>query len=437
MRQRLDRIRMAKYLQLLFHTALFWGAVWVIRLVNPQHGFFYFTQYFILYCALTLGVYACRGFDMTLSRNFHQSIISVFTGALAGCLIAIPVIILFYNPKISKLEIFILFGISFMGLSLFRSSALAFIYRTGPINQVFVIGHRKKWEPLIDELARNLGGRLEIKAFVNPTAPYEQEQNPSVPCSVLVADPEIYATPEMKQWADQALSNGCVLEYMPKFSEDILDRIPLVVASAFRNYYHMVFRMIYPNPVQRVMDLLVAVPGLFIAVLMSLVIIPAILIDSGFPVFYTQTRIGLGGQVFTMHKYRTMKNREDVRAAFADQDIDLITPVGIILRKFRLDEIPQLWDVLRGKMSIVGPRPEQPEFAAEYEEQIPFYPYRHRLRPGITGWAQIKYRYTAGIEDTKKKLEYDLYYLKNRDALLDIQIILKTAETMLGMRGAK
>jgi lipopolysaccharide/colanic/teichoic acid biosynthesis glycosyltransferase len=88
-------------------------------------------------------------------------------------------------------------------------------------------------------------------------------------------------------------------------------------------------------------------------------------------------------------------------------------------------------------MSIVGPRPEQPEFAAEYEEQIPFYPYRHRLRPGITGWAQIKYRYTAGIEDTKKKLEYDLYYLKNRDALLDIQIILKTAETMLGMRGAK
>ena len=132
-----------------------------------------------------------------------------------------------------------------------------------------------------------------------------------------------------------------------------------------------------------------------------------------------------------------MSTRKKKEAAFADEDEERITRTGNFLRKFRLDEIPQLWDVLRGVMSIVGPRPEQPEFVDQFNKEIPFYTYRHKLRPGITGWAQINFKYTSNTDDTRQKLEYDLFYIKNRTTLLDLQIILKTAETMLGMRGAK
>ena len=437
MRESLDRIRMAKYLQMLVHTAIFWGSVSLIELVSPHGSFQFFSQYFILYCGLTLGIYAFRGFDMVRRRHLFPAIISIFVGALAGCLVVIPVFIFLYSHKISKLEMSILFGVTFLGLSLYRAAASSIVYSRNEGKRIFVIGNREKWEPLVTEMANNLGGKLDIKAYINPAVSPSLEQASLAPCSVLVGDPDIYTEPRVKQWADRLLSEGCFLEHMPQFAEDSLDRIPLVVAHAFRNYYNMVFQMTFPHPGQRVLDLLVAVPGLILGALMSIVIIPAIIIDSGFPVLFRQPRTGLGGRTFTMHKFRTMKSRKGAEAGFADDDAHLITPIGAILRKFRLDEIPQLWDVLRGEMSIVGPRPEQPEFAAEYEEQIPFYAYRHRLRPGITGWAQINYRYAAGIEDTRKKLEYDLYYLKNRDALLDIQIILKTAETMLGMRGAK
>lgn len=437
MRESLDRIRMAKYLQMLAHTALFWGIVSLIELLSPHSGFYFFSQYFILYCALTLGIYAFRGFDMVRRRHLYHAIISIFVGALAGCLVVIPVFIIFYGNKISKLDMSILFGATFLGQSLFRAAASSIIFSKNGGKQIFVIGNREKWEPLVTEMANNLGGELDIKDYINPTVSPPLEETSLAACSVLVGDPDVYTEPKVKEWADRLLSNGCFLEYMPQMAEDSLGRIPLDVAHAFRNYYNMVFQMTFPYPGQRVLDLLVAVPGLILGAIMSIVIIPAIILDSGLPVLFRQPRVGLGGKTFTMHKFRTMKSRKNAEAAFADNDADLITPFGAILRKLRFDEIPQLWDVIRGEMSIVGPRPEQPEFAAEYEEQIPFYSYRHRLRPGITGWAQINYRYAAGIEDTKKKLEYDLYYLKNRDALLDIQIILKTAETMLGMRGAK
>lgn len=437
MREYLDRIRMAKYLQMFVLTAIYWGTVFLIEMISPHSGFYFFSQYFILYCALSLGIYAFRGFDMVRRRDLYHTIISIFVGALAGCLVVIPVFIFFYGNKISKLEMFIFFGVTFLGLSFYRAAASSIVYRQNEGKQIFVIGNREKWEPLVTEMANNLGGKLDIKAYINPTVSPSLEQASISACSVIVGDPDIYTEPKIKQRADSLLSDGCFLEYMPQFAEDSLGRIPLIVAHAFRNYYNMVFQMTFPHPGQRVLDLLVAVPGLILGALMSIVIIPAIIIDSGFPVLFRQPRMGLGGNTFTMHKFRTMKKRKNAEAAFADDDADLITPFGAILRKLRFDEIPQLWDVLRGEMSIVGPRPEQPEFAAEFAEQIPFYNYRHRLRPGITGWAQINYRYAAGIEDTKKKLEYDLFYLKNRDALLDIQIILKTAETMLGMRGAK
>jgi lipopolysaccharide/colanic/teichoic acid biosynthesis glycosyltransferase len=199
----------------------------------------------------------------------------------------------------------------------------------------------------------------------------------------------------------------------------------------------MAFRMARPAPPQRVFDLVVSTLGLLAAAVLSVVIVPAIIIDSGLPVFFSQKRVGMDGGHFWIHKFRTMKKEPSDEPSFAVDNACRITRVGAVLRKFRLDELPQLWDVLRGKMSIVGPRPEQPAFVEEYEKKIPFYSYRHNLRPGITGWAQINFRYAGNLEEARRKLEYDLYYIKNRNTLLDIQVILKTAETMLGMRGAR
>jgi len=437
MHQSLDRIRKTEYLMILFHTVLFWVTACLVEYTSPHSGFYHFSQFLILYFGLTLGIYAFRGFDLWRRSHLFHAIMSIFAGTIAGSLPVIPVLILFYRSNITKLEMLTILAVIFLGLTIFRTAASVIIYKRAPVEKAFVIGNREKWEPVVSEIAAKLGGKMEIQAYINPTLSQTSDLAPPLPCSILISDPEIYSTPDVNEWAGRIESRGCSLEYMPQIAEDTLGRIPLNVAHAFKNYYNMVFEMTYPHPGQRILDLLVAVPALLLGAVMCLFIIPAIILDSGFPVLFRQPRIGLGGKTFTMHKFRTMKNHKKGEAAFADGDADLITPFGAILRKLRLDEIPQLWDVLRGKMSIVGPRPEQPEFAAEYAEKIPFYAYRHRLRPGITGWAQINYRYAASIEDTKKKLEYDLYYLKNRDALLDIQIILKTAETMLGMRGAK
>jgi len=153
----------------------------------------------------------------------------------------------------------------------------------------------------------------------------------------------------------------------------------------------------------------------------------AIRIDSPGPVFFKQDRMGKGGHIFTAWKFRSMRhNAEENGAVWAEKKDLRVTRVGKWIRILRIDEIPQLFNVFRGEMSLIGPRPERPEFVKELEKQIPYYGIRHSVQPGITGWAQVNYRYGASVEDALHKLEYDLYYIKNMSLILDIKIILKT-----------
>jgi len=156
------------------------------------------------------------------------------------------------------------------------------------------------------------------------------------------------------------------------------------------------------------------------------------------PVLYHQERVGRSGRVFTIRKFRSM--RADAEAAtgavWARRNDDRITPVGRLLRLTRLDELPQLWNVLIGDMSLIGPRPERPEFVEMLTEKIPFYGQRHTIRPGLTGWAQVRYSYGASVEDAMEKLQYDLYYLKNLSLGLDFVIAFETAKTVILRRGA-
>jgi len=164
----------------------------------------------------------------------------------------------------------------------------------------------------------------------------------------------------------------------------------------------------------------------------------AIKLDSPGPVFFRQDRVGRGGRVFKVWKFRSMfLNAEVNGAVWAKKSDPRVTRVGGIIRLLRIDELPQLWNIFRGEMSLIGPRPERPEFVRELSANIPYYNIRHSVLPGITGWAQVNYRYGASVEDALHKLEYDLYYIKNMSILLDLKIILRTIGVVLFGEGAR
>jgi sugar transferase (PEP-CTERM system associated) len=190
---------------------------------------------------------------------------------------------------------------------------------------------------------------------------------------------------------------------------------------------------------KRAASVVVSVLGLLISLPLIPFIVLAIKLTSPGLVFYRQRRVGRNGVVFDCYKFRTMRaNAEaDTGPTWAGDDDPRITAVGRFLRRIRADEIPQLWNVLKGDMSLVGPRPERPEFVAALSREIPYYQLRHVVRPGISGWAQIRYKYGSSVEDAKEKLRYDLFYIKNMSAGLDLLILFQTVKVILWGRGVK
>ena len=178
----------------------------------------------------------------------------------------------------------------------------------------------------------------------------------------------------------------------------------------------------------------------FVGIIFMLFLIPFVfignLIWSRGSLFYKQERVGAKGELFKIIKFRSMVTKAEQNGAqWAVKNDARITPFGKFLRKMRIDEIPQFWNILKGEMSMIGPRPERPEFVKELEQQIPLYAIRHVIKPGLTGWAQVMYPYAATIEEQKKKLRYDLYYIKKRSLFLDFKIVIKTINTVLYFKG--
>jgi len=190
---------------------------------------------------------------------------------------------------------------------------------------------------------------------------------------------------------------------------------------------------------KRLIGVLFSSLGLLLTLPLTVVIAIAIKLDSKGPIFYKQERCGASGRIFELCKFRSMLDNaeEACGPTWARDDDCRITRVGRVLRKFRLDEIPQMWNVLRGEMSFVGPRPERPEFVKGLKEIIPYYEERHTVKPGITGWAQVSYGYGASVYDAMEKLKYDLFYIKNMSILMDFMIILKTAKIVIQQSGAR
>jgi len=189
---------------------------------------------------------------------------------------------------------------------------------------------------------------------------------------------------------------------------------------------------------KRILDVVVSAAMILATLPVILATAIAIYLESGGPVLYRQERVGRRGRVFTLLKFRSMRQDAEANGAvWALQNDSRVTRVGSFIRKTRIDELPQLLNVLKGDMSFVGPRPERPQFVAELSKAIPYYDLRHYVKPGITGWAQILYPYGASINDAREKLQYDLYYLKNYSIFLDINIVLQTMQVILWGKGAR
>ncbi|MBO8161802.1 MAG: exopolysaccharide biosynthesis polyprenyl glycosylphosphotransferase [Thermosipho sp. (in: Bacteria)] len=224
--------------------------------------------------------------------------------------------------------------------------------------------------------------------------------------------------------------------FLPEFIEKELKKVPLKMIELYPKYYMRYFESVKESFLERVLDIVVSIFALIIFSLIMLVVALSIYLEDGRPIIFKQKRVGKNGKLFTMYKFRSMKHVERNRPLFADQEQDRITKVGRVIRKLRFDELPQFYNVLKGDMSIVGPRPEQEKFVKEFEKHITGYKYRHLTKPGITGWAQIMFKYTSSIDETAKKLEYDLWYVKNKSVLIDLKVMAQTLEAMLFKRGA-
>lgn len=256
---------------------------------------------------------------------------------------------------------------------------------------------------------------------------------------VIVAMPDRRGTLPVEELLALRLA-GLTVEEVTSWLERISGRIEVDHLSPSWLIFADGFRLSgFRRKLGRVLNFTVALMGVLLSLPLWPFIMLAVRLDSPGPVLYKQKRVGRAGATFHCYKFRTMRRdaEADTGATWALDDDPRITRVGRFLRTTRLDEIPQLWCVLKGDMNFVGPRPERPEFVAWLSQEIPYYGIRHSVRPGITGWAQVKYTYGNSLEDAREKLQYDLFYIKNRSIGLDVLILFQTIKIVMLGRGAK
>ncbi len=341
-----------------------------------------------------------------------------------------------------------------MAVAVFVFSALweGLVYRSlAGQRRVLVVGSSDGGAELVQELSLGETGSFEAIGLVDDD--YEAEQIAGMPVHGRIADladvieaqrPDIVvlavgdSRPEAFERLLDVAGLGFKVVGLPEFHEHAFGRVPVSTLSPgwFMNVLHL-YQRPYTRLAKRALDIAIASIGLLLTG-WTFPLLAFVVSRTKGPVVFSQTRLGEGGKHFTIYKFRTMRvDAEATGAMWAAERDPRITRSGAIMRKTRLDELPQLWNVLRGDMSIVGPRPERPEFVDQLQEAVPFWSRRHLVKPGITGWAQVRRGYTADAEGTADKLSYDLWYLRHRSVLLDLAICVKTFSTLVSGSGAR
>lgn len=378
----------------------------------------YQIQVFALLFGLWLIVFFI--FELYNLRNINPNPRTIGLLVAAMALNIVIGIVLFYfisdTGIAPKTNLVILAGSAFIFLIAWRR-AFYFLFTKQFARRIILVGTTHLIKDLVEELARHRHFGTVVGTF------------DTIPSDI---------------HADLVIADGIHPEILLRFSqntnteaysvaqayETLFGKIPLDLMT-HEKAVHIMTK--HTNSAQHVLyrlcEIIIAVSILVAISPVLLIAILARFIEDGSPVFYNQLRVGKAGKPFKLYKIRSMsKDAETDGAAWAKHRDTRITPVGRILRKTHLDEVPQMWNIIKGDLALIGPRAERPEFVATLEQAIPYYYLRHAIKPGFTGWAQIKYRYARTIEDSREKFEYDLYYLKNKHPLLDIGIVLKTIQ---------
>jgi sugar transferase (PEP-CTERM system associated) len=379
-------------------------------------------------------------------------------GELYFRLLMVPGLLAFVTAGISYVRPGLLLGGGSTALGLFIVALALFGWRLGYgwlvqlpmlVERVYVLGTGERAQHLVQGLRQNPETGVEIASWTGKLEGAVTRESVAAHLMevvktqkvhrVIVAMPDRRGTIPMPELLELRMQ-GVKIEEATSWLEKISGKIEVENLNPSWIVFNEGFRR-GPGFViaRRILSVIISLIGLILTLPLLPFILLAIRLDSKGPVFYTQTRVGKTGRLFKVVKFRTM--RQDAEAAngpqWAGNNDPRVTRVGKFLRTSRLDEIPQLWCVLKGDMAFVGPRPERPEFIEWLSKEIPYYGVRHMVRPGVTGWAQIKYKYGSTVEDAREKLQYDLFYIKNASIGLDLLIMFQTIKTVLLLRGAQ
>ncbi|MFN8847674.1 MAG: exopolysaccharide biosynthesis polyprenyl glycosylphosphotransferase [Bdellovibrionales bacterium] len=418
---------------ILIATVFTWrtGDDWSVLFLSPSYWLQIFTPLVLNYL---LGTY-----DID-SVRFKSIFVGLIVSSILSVILFTLINFLFYKDRSGLYGRGVLLG-SFFLFSLISNFLRYFFWKRFQVvrskSMILFLVSEKDHEKLQSDLNKR---KLHIQHEVQTEINFEVIDKLKRPGMTLVIgiDTDEFPNEIQKQLFELKLIGLRILE-LSEFYEITWANIPV---------YHLELRWFLQSDgfsivadqlrsrIKRLFDVVLSI--VLIVFLWPVILIAALAIklESQGPVFYHQIRTGRGGQKFRISKLRSMRSDAEKNGAqWAQKNDSRITRVGKFLRKTRIDELPQLLNVLRGQMSFIGPRPERPEFIVELEKQIPFYQMRHMVRPGLTGWAQVCYPYGASIEDAKEKLQYEIYYIKHHTLWLDLLIILRTVKIVLRMGG--
>jgi sugar transferase (PEP-CTERM system associated) len=385
--------------------------------------------------------------ETVLSRSRIVVRMLLTTGTAAVLIYALVYVVMYatVSRRVTGLALLLLFSFG-VGVRLLAWWAVQRLHRG-----LLVVGARALFESFEQSQSQGLLSEYRLAGFANsdPSEPLT-EADPWYKGAIggrvaefvksgitdIVVSAEAMRDPRLMDWIVSGLQHGCRVTNEAIFYEKATGQILVdQITSAWFLFADLRVHCDRQATLKRAADLFCSLLGLCLTLPLWPIIALAVRLWDRGPAFYAQQRVGQNGKIFTLYKFRTMRiDAENGKSVWAAPDDPRVTPIGRWLRKSRLDELPQLYNILRGDMSLIGPRPERPDLVAELIEKVPFYKERHLVKPGLTGWAQISFRYGSSVEDAKRKLQFDLYYLKHMSFELDIIILFRTVGTFL--RGA-
>jgi exopolysaccharide biosynthesis polyprenyl glycosylphosphotransferase len=409
--------------------------IYARRLGNPDPN--YLLQHYELFSYIFpfwILMYFIEGLYTLKTYNPANLPVSLLRGTAFSVVISIVITYLLHMQleKITpKTNLVLVAVVSLPLLFWWRTSFFKYFSKEQRLRNTFIIGSQETINLVKHEISRKpyLGYRIVATCTAD-------ESGPEIPKDVQLIAIERHMPREhaLYQKVFNLLGSGIEVMDLAKFAEQISGKIPIKAIDESWFIEYCGYQSSRSNDIiKSIIDSTVAVILMILLIPVAIVVLPILLIVHGRPIFFKQLRTGLNNKPFTLYKLRTMIiNAEKDGAQWAKPGDVRITPLGNVLRKTRLDELPQLINILKGEMSLVGPRPERPEIIErQLASHIPYYALRHLVKPGVTGWAQVTFRYGFSQEDSKEKLQYDLFYVKNRSIWLDILVIIKTIKTVL------